>query len=133
MKPLKPKHFIKETALKTNQLEHLVSDVVDFFWSDVKNKIASLDYHSVTVDNLGTFRARYAKIPHIKNKYNALLNESTDLKKPKDLVEIEVALMISKLDNLSQIIESEMERQKETKLKRREYELNKIVESKKPN
>lgn len=62
MKPTKGKDLIKKTAEDLNLSEELVADVVNFYYSEVKSKIESLEHPTIFLHGLGTLRLSRRKL-----------------------------------------------------------------------
>lgn len=130
MTPKKPKAFIKPTADALGEVESLVDTAVSFFWSAVRKELSSLDSPSVTVPNLGTFKARYKRIPLLERKYNGYIRKFSSDEMTFDIHASQntAALKLDKLARLREQMEDEYQRQRETKEKRIAYVNNKSME-----
>ena len=130
MNPKKPKQFIKPTAESLGKPETLVSDVVSFYWAAVRKELYSLETPSVTVTNLGTFKARYKRIEVLEKKYNNFLKDTSMDKMTFDKhnVQSKSAAKLKKLEELRTKMQEEYERKAQIKQQREEYVTNKTME-----
>ena len=62
MRPTKANELIKSTASELNLPEEVVADVVNFYYTCVKNKIESLEYPTIFIHGLGTLRLSRRKL-----------------------------------------------------------------------
>lgn len=62
MKPKKSKDLIPEVAKQTGLSEHLVKEITDFYWQEVRKSLSSLKHARVHVTNLGDFTIKHWKI-----------------------------------------------------------------------
>lgn len=130
MNPKKPKEFIKPTADALSISETLVDDVAGFYWSAVRKALSELEGPSIAVANLGIFKARYKKIEKIETKYQNYLDnlESDKMTFNKHSIQKIAKSKLEGLDNIRKEMESEYERKKLVKTKRKEYVTNKNME-----
>jgi nucleoid DNA-binding protein len=62
LRPTKGKELIKKTAQDLNISEEMVADVVNFYYSCVKQKIESLEHPTIFLHGLGTLRLSRKKL-----------------------------------------------------------------------
>lgn len=62
MRPRKAKEFIPEVAKELNIPEHIVEDVIDYYWQEVRKSLSSLKHVRVHLTNLGDFTIKHWKI-----------------------------------------------------------------------
>ena len=62
MKPKKSKDLIEEVAKQTGLSEHLVKEITDFYWQEVRKSLSSLKHARIHVTNLGDFTIKHWKI-----------------------------------------------------------------------
>ncbi|NBP00928.1 MAG: hypothetical protein EBU90_12485 [Proteobacteria bacterium] len=58
MNPKKFKELIGEISEEGNYDKQLVSEVLDFYWSNVRKSISSVAYPRINVEGLGVFRIK---------------------------------------------------------------------------
>jgi hypothetical protein len=58
LNPKKFKEIINEVAEQGNYDKQLVSEVLDFYWNNVRKCISSVAYPRINVDGLGVFRVK---------------------------------------------------------------------------
>ncbi len=83
MRPTKSKELIKKTADELNLSEELINDVVDFYYSVVKNKIETLSSPTIFLHGLGTLRISRRKLQNDIANLTKILNSNSqeDFKK----------------------------------------------------
>ena len=130
MSPKKPKDFIKPTAESLEEPVALVDDVVSFYWSNVRKALSDIEGPSITVLNLGTFKARYNRIHKIEEKYNNYLKDLklSNMTFNKHTIQDISKRKLENLDKIRKQMEEEYQRKHEVKIKRREYVTNKALE-----
>jgi nucleoid DNA-binding protein len=62
LKPKKSKDLIPEVAKQTELSEHLVKEITDFYWQEVRKSLSSLKHACVHITNLGDFTIKHWKI-----------------------------------------------------------------------
>jgi hypothetical protein len=62
LKPKKSKDLIEEVAKQTGLSEHLVKEITDFYWQEVRKSLSSLKHARIHVTNLGDFTIKHWKI-----------------------------------------------------------------------
>lgn len=130
MNPKKPKQFIKPTADELEISEALVDDIVSFYWSSVRKALSDLESPSITVTNIGIFKARYGRIGGIERKYNNYLNklENEKMTFNKHTIQNIAKSKLAGLDGIKKQMQEEYQRKQETKQRRLEYVNNKDLE-----
>lgn len=118
MIPKKSKELIKSTAQQLGISEELVDAVKSFYWKEVRKSISDLKYHSIFVENLGTFKVKPWKLPEILQKYNNYLNsiDATTFKRMEFKVDMEGR--IEKIKILLELLNEESEKKQSVKDKR---------------
>lgn len=124
MNPKKSSDIIKPTAQSTGVSEQLVSDLTSFYWKDVRKALVNLKFPNISIDSLGTFKAKHWKIPEVEEKYNMYINK---LKEHQDKDQMtfqrfsvlkDIELRLSKVTELKIMIEEELVKKKQVKEKR---------------
>lgn len=62
MHPKKAKQLIPDVAEETGLTEDCISDIVSFYWSEVRKSLSSLTIHRVHITNLGDFVIKHWKL-----------------------------------------------------------------------
>ncbi len=62
MRPRKAKELIPEVAQELGIPQHIVTDVVDYYWQEVRKNLSSLSHVRVHLTNLGDFTIKHWKI-----------------------------------------------------------------------
>jgi hypothetical protein len=132
MSPKKPKDFIKPTAESLEVSESIVDDVVSFYWSSVRKALSDMEGPSITVANLGTFKARYKKIPALEKKYQHYLNNMSleSMTFNKHTVQKLAQTKLEGLKRIQEQMEEDYQRKLETREKRKNYVTNQDLERK---
>jgi len=132
MKPKKSKEFIKETSEELNIKEHLVQNVIDFYWKNIRINISNLEFHSINVANLGTFKVRSSKIKKIKKDYNRHLDilSENPMTFDKHTIKNRMTERLNKIEIIEKQIANYHNKKLEKKKLREEYINNKNLESK---
>ena len=68
LNPKKAKRDISIVAKQLDLPEHLVKDVVDFYWREVRRNLSSLSYPRIHITNLGDFTIKYWKLDDLIDK-----------------------------------------------------------------
>lgn len=125
LNPKKPKDFFPSVASKLDVNEKLVTDIVGFYWKEVKQSLLKASGPNIVLEGLGTFKAKGYKLPDIIEKYERIRNkykpltddpETASFQKFTILKETEQRLEI--LNALQLKINQETERQQQVKHKR---------------
>ena len=123
MIPKSHKLFIKPTAEKLELNEVLVTDVVGFYYSELRKSLNDLESINIKVECLGTFSIKAKELNKLKDRLSghlkALENPETfnQMRIKKDVTE-----KFEKVQKASELLESEKLRRKEIKSSR--YEKN---------
>lgn len=133
MTPKKPKEFIQPTAEDLGLSDSLVDDVTSFYWSAVRKALSEMKGPLIKVVNIGTFKARYKRIPLIEKKYHHYLAnlESDKMTFNKHTLQNQSKLKLEALSRIRKQMEDEFERKAEVRTKRKEYVNNKALEEQK--
>ena len=74
MQPKNSKHYILPTAEQLDLDAQLVEDVVSFYYAILRKNLVDLKHHSITVEELGTFKVASNKLPKLIAKYTTHLS-----------------------------------------------------------
>lgn len=129
MIPKSHKIFIKPTADETGFSEVLVSDVVGFYYSELRRLLNDIDSVSIKIEKLGTFKVKPKEIRRLRARLSTHLNALKDpetfnqMRIKKDLED-----KLQKIDRISKIIKEEYERKQQIKEKRNEKDKGDLAE-----
>lgn len=73
MVPKKANDFKKAVAEELGLPEKLVNDFIDFFWDRVRTHMSELNYETLQIPNLGTFKVKHWKIAETVEKHKATI------------------------------------------------------------
>lgn len=121
MKPIKAMELSSKVAQKSNNDERMVSDVLDFFWKNVRSSVSKLEHPTIHLDNLGSFKVRPWVLPKIEEKYQGIhdaLSNSEDLTFRKRVILQETNERLKVIDNIKSILDSEKQRAEKIKKSR---------------
>lgn len=62
MKPKKSKDLIPEVAKELEISEHLVKEITEFYWQEIRKSLSSLKHARIHITNLGDFTIKSWKI-----------------------------------------------------------------------
>jgi nucleoid DNA-binding protein len=121
LRPKSHKEFIKETADKLDIKESVVSDCVEFFYTNVRKNLANMEHTNVHVQNLGTFKVKKTELDKLYRKYRGhlsiLVNPETfaQMKIKKTVEEkFEKVKKLYKIINAETIRKNQVKRSKQT-------------------
>ena len=123
MIPKSHKIFIKPAAEETGFSEVLVSDVVGFYYSELRRLLNDIDSVSIKIEKLGTFKVKPKEIKRLRARLSTHLNALKDpetfnqMRIKKDLED-----RLEKVDRISTMIKEESERKQQIKQKRNEQD-----------
>jgi nucleoid DNA-binding protein len=119
--PKNHKLFIKPTAEETKLSEVLVTDTVEFFYSELRKLLNEIQSINIKVDRLGTFKVKYKTLGLLKTK---LETQYKGLDNPESFnkmrVKKEVQSRLEKVKEVHDLMQSERERKNNVKQKRNE-------------
>ena len=123
MIPKSHKLFIKPAAEELNVSEILVSDVVGFYYSELRKYLSDMESVSIKVERLGTFKVRPKEIKLMQTKLRARLKT---LDSPETFNQMrlrkDVEDRLAKVNRISDLLKSEYERKNQIKQKRNEQD-----------
>jgi len=98
--------------------EKLVGDVVDFFYKDLRNKMSSMQYTHISVEQLGIFRSRPKAIKARITKLQAILSKiNPETMRGMKIIQ-DLQGKIDKLNKNLALWDKEFERKQQVKEKR---------------
>lgn len=114
--PRKAKEFISDVASELGHAENLVSDVVMYYWQEIRKSLSTLKHQRIHVTNLGDFVIKHWKV---EDKMTILENWE-EQNRQKGLQQMtarfKVAETLYDLKNLKKIMEEENQRKDFIKL-----------------
>jgi hypothetical protein len=116
--PKKPDQLIKPVADELGVSEKLVDAVKSFFWKEVRKSITDMRYHSIFIDNLGTFKVKSWKLQELLQKYRDYLNASEGVTFHRMAVRLDIEARILKVEKLIVLLEKEKLKKESVKEKR---------------
>lgn len=129
MKPAKRKDIIDATALQLNLSRDIVDDVVSYYYQTVQKKLSLADHHSVTIPRLGTFVVKKKSLEQMILKHQrfvAMIEQDTDITVRTYELIIQKRAEIERLIKLQELMEEELARKEEVKLKKQIYRDGKL-------
>lgn len=101
MLPKRPKEFIAPTAKKLDASEELVTDVIDYYYSELRKALTTLKAPRIRVLELGVFRAIPNRVNQVIEKHTGILIalKDADIKKglQKTREDLEMKLRLAKI------------------------------------
>ena len=73
MIPRKVSSLYPATAAELKVSEELVTDVIDFYWKEVKKQLEEPTHISITIEDFGTFEARKQQIEYLIEKHKKII------------------------------------------------------------
>ena len=129
MRPKKAKHFIQATSETVHLPEDCISDIINYYWQELRKSLSSLSHQRVHVTNLGDFTIKHwtidDKIDKLerweeKNKLRGLQEMTARFKTVETLFD---------LKNLKKMMEEEKQRMEFIKLYKRTQDEQKQPDS----
>jgi hypothetical protein len=102
--PKKANEFKKETAKDLDLPENLVSDFIDFYWDRVRTNMTQLNYESIYIPNLGTFKVKHWKIDETIENHKATIGRVGGLFSAYK-IKLDLTDKIEKLEKIKQVVE----------------------------
>lgn len=110
MKPLKAKELISETAVEMGVSEQMVSDIVSFYYHEVRKSLSGLEHVRVHLTNLGDFTIKHWKL----SEKIEMLEKFEERNKQKGLQQMtarfKVAETLFALHNVQKLLDEEKQR-----------------------
>lgn len=118
MNPKKPKTLLGNLHLELDVDKNLVSDIVDFYWLNVRKSITQISYPRIGIENLGSFELKIKSLQNTIDKYQNALNktDTSNFRKYSKYMAIKNRLEL--LENSKTSILEEKERKKQIKTNR---------------
>jgi len=115
LNPKKPKVLLENLYLDLDLDKNLVTDIIDFYWLNVRKSITQVTYPRIGIENLGSFELKIKSLENTINKYQNALDktDTSNFRKYSKHVAIKNRLEI--LEKSKVIILEEKERKKQIK------------------
>jgi nucleoid DNA-binding protein len=120
LNPKKAKTLIPETAKEMNLSESLVSDVVSFYYEQLRSAMTEMKSSHIYVNNLGIFKSRPKAMREALVKYKGMLSHLGTESMREYKIYKDIENKISTIESNLAIWEHEFERKAD--VKRRRYE-----------
>jgi len=114
MRPYKSNQLYKKVAEDLDLSESLVDNVINFFYTELRNEVGELNHLRIKIPDLGTFTVRENHLKFYKNKRLNL--ETEDFKEYEKLKQ-----KLLQIDKLLEQSKEEEQRRLLTKNKRDEF------------
>ena len=111
MVPKKANDFKKSTAEELGLSEKLVSDFIDFFWDRVRTHMTEVNYETIQIPNLGTFKVKHWKIDETVEKYKQTISR-VEGRFSAYKMKVDITDKIEKLEKIKEVV-----KQREIKFK----------------
>lgn len=104
MVPKKANDFKKSVAEELGLSEDLVSNFIDFFWDRVRTHMSELNYETLQIPNLGTFKVKHWKIDETVESHKATIIR-VEGKFAGYRMKIDLTDRIEKLEKIKNLVE----------------------------
>ncbi len=118
MVPKKSDELIKATADELGLSEKLVSAVKTFYWKDVRKAISDMRYHSLFIENLGTFKVKSWKLEETLKTYTRYTTNMEATTFRRMTIKMETENRMEKIRNLLTLLQDEVTKKQSVKDKR---------------
>lgn len=115
MNPKKPKVLLENLYLDLDLDKNLVTDIIDFYWLNVRKSITQVTYPRIGIENLGSFELKIKSLQNTIDKYQNALDKTdvSNFRKYSKYISIKNRLEV--LENSKILIEEEKQRKKQIK------------------
>lgn len=120
MVPKRARDLYKIVAERLGISEDLAKDAVEFYWSEVRKALTEMRYHAIYIDNLGTFKAKEARLQEAVEKYQRMHSHNDGSTFRKMSMKKDHELRITKITNLLALIDADRIKKQSVKNKRNE-------------
>lgn len=120
MLPKKPKEFIKPTAEKLSLDEDFVSDVVDFYWKEIRKALSDLKAPRVGVAKFGHFQLKFWMLADQKRNYEKYLEniDPDNMTFMRHKLKEDVVQRLESVKRVTAIVEQDLAKKKQKKEER---------------
>lgn len=116
MNPKKAKELIPDVSKSLGYSEDLVSDVINYYWQNVRKNMSSLSHSRIHISNLGDFVIKHWKVDEKIKR----LEKCEEENKQKGLQQMTSRFMLAEkifdLNNVKKMIEEEAQRKEFIKI-----------------
>lgn len=143
MRPIKRKQISEKVAERLNLSTETVDEIISCYYNIVQKKLSHLEYHSITVDSLGTFFIKRAKLEEKLSIYKKSLAKFEKIIEPnmsefKSIRELKASIkeFEATLEELDKVDAKKLQKQEEKltyKSKLKTHESDKTLEGKREN
>lgn len=114
----KSKDIINDISSKLSYDKEIIETVIDFYWSSVRKKVSSLDYHRVYLECLGDFYVRLRPLEGFIKRQTFYVNKLDQTNFQNFPRYQDAKERLEKMERVYKILQSEMDRQKQIKNER---------------
>jgi len=114
----KSKDIIKTIVSKLSHDQEIIESVIDFYWSSVRKKVSSLNYHRVYLECLGDFYVRLKPLEGFMKRQLFYVNKLDQTNFQNFPRYQEAKERLEKMERVYEIIQSEMNRKNQIKNER---------------
>lgn len=118
MNPKKPKTLLGNLYLELDIDKNLVSDIVDFYWLNVRKSITQISYPRIGIENLGSFELKIKSLQNTIDKYQNALDKTDTSNFRKYSKYMAIKNRIEVLENSKSVILEEKQRKQQIKINR---------------
>ena len=120
MIPRKLNTLYPKIANESEASEELVSDVVSFYWKEIRNALEKQDHIAISIDDFGTFELRKRQVEYQIQKYTQLAEYIKPVTYTKHVL---LKIAIDKLERFKRLLKK-CEEQEQRKLQIRKIQKN---------
>lgn len=115
MNPKKSKILLENLYLDLDLDKNLITDIIDFYWLNVRKSITQVTYPRIGIENLGSFELKIKSLQNTIDKYQNALNktDTSNFRKYSKYMSIKNRLEL--LENSKAFMLEEKERKKQIK------------------
>jgi nucleoid DNA-binding protein len=118
LNPKKPKTLLGNLYLELDIDKNLVSDIVDFYWLNVRKSITQISYPRIGIENLGSFELKIKSLQNTIDKYQNALDKTDTSNFRKYSKYMAIKNRIEVLENSKSVILEEKQRKQQIKINR---------------
>jgi len=115
LNPKKSKILLENLYLDLDLDKNLITDIIDFYWLNVRKSITQVTYPRIGIENLGSFELKIKSLQNTIDKYQNALNktDTSNFRKYSKYMSIKNRLEL--LENSKAFMLEEKERKKQIK------------------
>lgn len=131
MRPKSHKLFIKPTADEIGCSDILVSDIVGFYYGELRKLLEDIECVSIKIEKLGTFKVKAKEVSRLRARLNVHLNALKDPESFNQMrIKKDLESKLEKVNRISDMIKEEYQRKKQIKQKRNEEDQRNLEKQK---